>query len=94
MVDRRDVMEEGAAMVNIQPISCRDVWQQISNFIEDDVDSNLRARLEAHFKECQHCLAIFDGTRNVVALVGDGVSFEVPSGFGRRLYSRLKQELK
>jgi len=30
-------------------------------------------RMEAHFKDCAHCKAILDGTRNVVKLVEIGV---------------------
>jgi hypothetical protein len=26
--------------------------------------------MKAHFKVCAHCMAIFDGTRNIVKLVG------------------------
>jgi hypothetical protein len=91
MVYRRDRLEEGEAMVNrITTIACRHVWREVSNFIEGDVDAELRARMEAHFKECHHCLAILDGTRNVIRLVGDGTTFELPSGFSGRLYAKLK----
>ena len=91
MVHGRDRMEEGEAIVNqITTIACRHVWREVSNFIEGEVDPELRMRMEAHFKECHHCLAILDGTRNVVRLVGDGTAFELPAGFSSRLYSKLK----
>jgi hypothetical protein len=53
-------------------ISCVEVWRKISNYIDGDVSPELRARMEAHFKNCKHCTAIHDGTRNVVRLIGDG----------------------
>jgi hypothetical protein len=31
-----------------------------------------------------------DGTRNTLQLVGDGVTFELPSGFTERLQNKLK----
>lgn len=75
-------------------ISCVEVWREISNYIEGDIDPELRARIEAHFKTCKHCTAVHEGTRNVVQLIGDGETFEVPAGFSQRLYSKLpKQEL-
>ena len=70
-------------------ISCIEVWREISNFIDVVVDPELRARMEAHFKVCKHCAAVLDGTRNVVKLVADEAEFEVPAGFGSRLYSKL-----
>ena len=73
-------------------ISCMEVWREISNYIDDDVDAELRARMEAHFKACAHCTAVLDGTRNVVKLVGDGVEYQVPDGFSQRLYNRIKRK--
>jgi predicted anti-sigma-YlaC factor YlaD len=75
-------------MVTIE-ISCVEVWREISNYIEGDVSPELRARIEAHFKTCKHCTAVHDGTRNVVRLIGDGHTFEVPTGFSTRLYNKL-----
>jgi len=47
--------------------------------------------MEAHFKICAHCQAVVDGTKNVVKLIADGVEFEMPEGFSKRLYERIKK---
>ena len=73
-------------------ISCLEVWREISNYLDESVGAELRARMEEHLRHCNHCAAILDGTRNVVSLVADGRSFELPKGFGQRLYQRLKDE--
>ncbi len=70
-------------------ISCVEVWREISNYVDDSVDPELRARIEAHFKTCKHCSAVHEGTRNVVRLIGDGRAFEVPATFSKRLYKKL-----
>ena len=74
-------------------ISCSEVWREISNYVDQVVDPELRARMEAHFKVCKHCTAVLDGTRNVIKLVADEAEFEVPTGFGSRLYSKLNASL-
>lgn len=71
-------------------ISCHDVWREISNYIDEDVSPELRARMETHFSGCAHCTAVLNGTKNVVKLIGDGVGFELPQGFSERLRERLK----
>jgi hypothetical protein len=48
--------------------------------------------MEAHFKECKHCTAVLNGTRNVVELYGDDRLFELPAGFSQRLQRRLAQQ--
>jgi len=73
-------------------ISCIEVWREVSNFVDGEVDAELRARMEAHFKGCAHCTAILDGMKNVVKLVGDGVEYEMPAGFSSRLQSKIKNQ--
>ena len=75
-------------------ISCYHAWREISNYLDGDVTPELRKRMEEHFKACEHCTAILDGTRNVVRLVGDGEPFELPQGFSLRLKNRLEQYLQ
>jgi hypothetical protein len=48
--------------------------------------------MEAHFQACAHCKAIYDGTKNVVKLVGDGVEYQMPGGFSQRLYNKIKNK--
>jgi hypothetical protein len=74
-------------------IDCEEVWRQISNYLDNDVGPELRAIMAAHFKDCAHCSAILDGTRNVVKLVGDGKAFEIPAGASQRFYAKLNDYL-
>jgi hypothetical protein len=66
-------------------VSCEEVWREISNYLEDDMDRGLRSAMEEHFRSCQHCSAVLEGTRNVIRLYGDDRMFELPSGFSRRM---------
>ena len=74
-------------------IDCVEVWRQISNYLEGEVDASLRASMASHFKDCAHCSAILDGTRNVVKLVGDGRAFEIPASAGQKFYRKLNDHL-
>jgi anti-sigma factor RsiW len=80
--------------VAVIEISCVEVWQEVSNYIDGTVDPALRQRMEQHFKGCEHCAAVVDGTRNVVRLVGDGRVFDLPAGFGERLKVLLASKLR
>lgn len=74
-------------------ISCHQVWREISNYVEGEIDPELRLRMEEHFKACEHCAAVLDGTRNVLRLIGDGRAFELPTGFSDRLKKRLERDI-
>jgi anti-sigma factor (TIGR02949 family) len=70
-------------------ISCSDVRRELANYMEDDVDAELRSRIERHFRECDGCYALYDSIRKVVRLVATTDIIELPAGFSRRLYERL-----
>ena len=74
-------------------VSCEEVWREISNYLEDEVDPSLRAAMEEHLRGCKRCTAVLDGTRNVVQLYGDERMFEVPLGFSHRLQRRLEENM-
>ena len=74
-------------------ISCAEVIQEISNYLEHDVPGELRARMETHLVDCEHCHAVLDGVRNTISLVADGHVFDLPNGFATRLYSKLKMDV-
>ena len=74
-------------------ISCEEVWREVSNYLDNEISVALRARMTEHFKDCKHCSAVLNGTRNVVKLVGDAKIFELPAGFSSRLYWNLNSKL-
>lgn len=75
-------------------ISCFEVWRELSNYLDDQLAPELSARMREHFKNCKHCSAVLDGTRNVVKLVGDGRAFELPAGFSERLHQKILSHRK
>jgi len=75
-------------------LKCEEVWREISNYIDGEISPDLRRRMEAHFRVCRKCAAILDGTRNVVQLSGDAKLFDVPQGFGQRLFSKVNAHLR
>lgn len=75
-------------------VNCEQVWKEISNYVEGDVDAGLCAAMDEHFRTCKRCSSVLEGTRNVVQLYRDERMIEVPAGFGRRLERRLGQEAR
>ena len=73
-------------------VSCRAVWKTISEYVDGELEPELRRRLGEHFKSCRHCTALLNGTQNVVSLAADDRVFELPRGFGERLLERIRSE--
>jgi hypothetical protein len=74
-------------------LSCEQIWREVSNYIDGDVDATLRSSMDEHFKTCKRCASVLAGTRNIVQLYGDERMLEVPAGFSRRLEKRLENRL-
>jgi len=76
--------------MSVIEISCLEVWREISSYLDNEIDADLRARMAGHFRVCAHCKAILDGTGNVVKLVADNAEYKVPEGFGKRLFDKIR----
>lgn len=74
-------------------LNCKQIWQEISNYIDDDISVETRVSMEEHLAHCRHCAAILDGAHNVIVLVADNRTFSLPAGFSLRLRERLQKEL-
>jgi predicted anti-sigma-YlaC factor YlaD len=70
-------------------VSCEEVWREVSNYLDGEVEPGLRVAIQEHLRGCKRCTAVLDGTRNVLQLYGDERMLEVPLGFSQRLHQRL-----
>jgi hypothetical protein len=74
-------------------LKCEDVWREISNYIDEQVDSELRQDIARHLASCKKCAAVYAGTRNIVLLYGDERMFSLPAEFAPALRRRLSSKL-
>jgi hypothetical protein len=81
-------------MVDRVAMNCEQMWHEISNYLDGEVDPTLRSAMDEHLQGCQHCTSLLAGLRNVTELYGDERMIEVPAGFGRRLERRLAQNAR
>jgi anti-sigma factor RsiW len=75
-------------------ISCQEIWRDISDYIDEDLDPFQRAALDQHFAECSQCTALLGSMRNVIALCRDERVLAPPDGFHERLHKRLREGTK
>lgn len=74
-------------------VRCEDVWREVSNHLDGEVDPGLGLAMEEHIRGCKRCTAVVDGTRNVIQIYSDERLAEVPVGFSRRLHQRLESNI-
>jgi len=73
------------------PVKCRDCFQEISNYLDGEIDAGLKRELEEHLGKCHRCQVVFDSARKTIELYCDGKLFELPSGVRDRLHVALRR---
>jgi predicted anti-sigma-YlaC factor YlaD len=70
-------------------IACEEIRREMVNYAEGDLTPELAQRIQLHLANCRPCVAVYDGAKNVLNLVGDGSFFQLPEGFSQRLRQRF-----
>jgi anti-sigma factor RsiW len=65
---------------------------QVSDYIDGDLEKALCAELEAHLAECSNCRVMVDTVRKTITLYQDQAPAQLPSDVEARLYRVLNLE--
>jgi predicted anti-sigma-YlaC factor YlaD len=66
-------------------VSCQHVLKELSNYIDNSVDPELRRQIEDHLRMCHRCSIVLDTTRKIIRIYADENVLEVPVGYSERL---------
>ena len=75
-------------------LKCEDIWREVSNYVDGDLDPQLKLAIDEHLAECAKCRAVLDGTRNVVQVYGDEKAFKLPADFHPQLHRQLQARVQ
>jgi hypothetical protein len=49
-------------------LTCRDFLNELSDYLDESVDTEVRAKLEQHITECPNCWVIADTTKKTIRI--------------------------
>ncbi|HKM83978.1 MAG TPA: zf-HC2 domain-containing protein [Candidatus Acidoferrum sp.] len=75
-------------------LECKRVWEHISEYLDQQITTEVRREIEKHLENCEVCSAILDSTRNVLILTADDRTYELPVGYSKRLHDRLEKAIR
>jgi hypothetical protein len=75
-------------------IKCEEALGNLSAYLDGELPADVRSRVARHLADCDTCARVFGETRMVVQALGDDGLVDVPQGFSRRLYRRLRAHLE
>ena len=72
-------------------MKCKKALEEISNYIDGELDPQLRAQLEIHLKACHKCGIVLDTTRKTIELYCDDKLLTLPDPLRERLHETLRR---
>jgi hypothetical protein len=73
-------------------LNCKKVLLEISNYLDGNLDEDLKRNIETHIHMCRHCKVVFDTTRKTIELYCDGKLFTLPDDVRTRLHESLRRK--
>ena len=75
-------------------MKCEELLQHLNEYVDGTVDPSICEEFEKHMAGCNPCQIVVDNIRRTITLYKEGVPYELPADFRRRLHQILKQRWK
>ena len=74
-------------------LTCKDFLNELSDYLDESVDAEVRAKIEKHMAECPNCWVIADTTRKTVQIYKGMDPVPIPQDVERRLMAALEKKM-
>ena len=74
-------------------LTCKDFLHELSDFLDEAMDRELRAKLEKHITECPNCWVIADTTRKTIKIYKGMEQYSIPAEVESRLMKALEKKM-
>lgn len=74
-------------------ITCEQLLNELSNYLDGQVDAALRTAIETHIKGCRRCAVLVDTTHKTLRIIADERILTLPVGLSHRLRAFLVRRL-
>jgi anti-sigma factor RsiW len=74
-------------------LTCKDFLHELSEYLDETIDAELRSKLERHIAECPNCWVIADTTRKTIKIYKGMESIPVPPDVEGRLMRALEKKM-
>ncbi len=70
-------------------LTCKQFLDELSEYLDDDVDAELRAKIQKHVSECPNCWVVCDTTEKTLKVFKGMTAQAVPEAIQNRLMIAL-----
>jgi predicted anti-sigma-YlaC factor YlaD len=75
-------------------MDCRQVLEQVSDYLDADMAQELVQRIEAHFADCSGCRVYVDTVKRTISLYRSEIPLDCPEQVRLRLHAVLSYEYR
>jgi len=74
-------------------LTCKDFLTELTDYLDENTDKELRDKLEAHMAECPNCWVIADTTKKTVRIYKGMDPYPIPRDVEARLMKALEKKI-
>jgi len=74
-------------------LTCKDFLRELSEFLDENLDAEVRAKLEQHITECPNCWVIADTTRKTIKIYKGVDPYPIPKDVEERLMQAIERKM-
>ncbi len=74
-------------------LTCKDFLSELSEYLDESVDAEVRAKLESHIAECPNCWVIADTTKKTIRIYKGMEPHPIPAEVESRLMKALEKKM-
>jgi anti-sigma factor RsiW len=74
-------------------LTCKDFLRELSDYLDESIDAEVRAKLEDHITACPNCWVIADTTRRTIQIYKGMEPYAVPADVQERLMAALERKM-
>ena len=74
-------------------LTCKDFLNELSDYLDESVDAEIRAKLEQHITECPNCWVIADTTKKTIRIFKGMDLHPIPADVESRLMNALEKKI-
>jgi anti-sigma factor RsiW len=74
-------------------LTCKDFLRELSDYLDESLDTEIRSKLETHIAECPNCWVIADTTRKTIRIYKGMDPQPIPADVESRLMAALEKKM-
>ena len=74
-------------------LTCKAFLNELSDYLDESVDAEVRAKLEQHITECPNCWVIADTTKKTIRIYKGMEPHPIPADVESRLMTALEKKI-